>query len=219
MITRVSKFRALLSALLVLPIGVGGYLYSKQSSSKAATPITINSNVSIPVQLLDEATLESELGLALKKRNTKANRHWEQVVKSGGIFDCLRPLGEYEFNSGQWVTPSVVTYRNVNGEHLLSFVVELFHSHHEGKFTFEGALKENLTLDYSAEGLSAPLNYFSREPKVKRGNCVVPVLKSAMLPPLSYNPNRYHSRLVNYYMDVIEPIILSFKEKIKREIQ
>ena len=214
MIIKGSRLKPIIYTLLAFAIGSCFYTEIAPADSQ---PVTINSNVSIPKDLLDEATFENELGLILTKRNTKANNQWKQVVKSGGIFDCFRPLGEYEFNSGQWVTPGVVTYRNVKGEHLFSFIVELFYSHHNGKFTFEGLLKENLTLDYNAEGFSMPLNYFSNEPALKSGNCIVPINKkrSLALPLPTFNPNRYHSLLVSYYIDVIEPKITSIKGKLK----
>lgn len=207
------RFTPFIYVLLALLVCAACYLYSKQSPV-AATPITIDSSVSIPAELLDEATLESELGLVLSKRNKKANTQWEKVVKSGALFDCFRPLGEYEFNSGHWVTPGVVTYRNVKGEHLFSFIVEFFHSYDQGQFTFEGVLKENLTLNYSAEGLRMPFRYFSREIKSKRGNCIVPIpKKNTVLPPPTYSASRYRSVLVSYYNDVIKPQIESFWKK------
>jgi len=209
MINNVSKFKPLIYTLLALPLGA--YLYSQVPTSNTSSSITINNKVSIPAHLLDEATFESELGLTLTKRNTKANRQWETVVKAGAIFDCFRPLGEYEFNSGHWVTPGVLTYRNVQGEHLFSFIVETYHYYEQGEFKLEGVLKENLTLNYSAEGLRMPFKYFSREPKSRSGTCTVPIpQKNTALPPPTYNASRYRSMLVSYYNDVMKPLLDSF---------
>lgn len=200
MAIKLKNFNPILyNGLFIFGAGISiAALYPFKDSSSGEVPTPVKTNFVIPIKIVERATFESELGL--KDSNTSpVSLSWMSVARVGGIFDCFRPIGQYEYTKDHWVVPSAITYRTTQGEHLFSSVVELFYAKRDGTFSFDGVLTNNFTLNYPSyepgKAMSA-LRYFKYETNSRWGSCTIPLsVNNTPLPLPVYTSNRYDSLL------------------------